>query len=107
MGGNPAGFGLKGLGPPDLTALGSDEGVQGHVLSLERRDSKAGSAQKPTDRSRDQALSDIGSGPENRDCNGTNRMRHETLPDDENVFMIEIARPTRPRASSLGRGSQR
>ena len=49
-------LGLHRLGPPDLAALRRDEGVERHVLRLERRDAQPLLAKQPAERRDEQAL---------------------------------------------------
>jgi hypothetical protein len=54
---------LHGLGPADLRAIGGDEGVEGHVLGLERGDANALPGQPAAQPGHDHALPRVGAGP--------------------------------------------
>ncbi len=62
MAGHSGGFGLHGLGAADLQALGGGEGVQGHVLGLERSGVIAVLPEDAAERGGEDALADVAAG---------------------------------------------
>ncbi len=61
-GGQTAGQGLQGLGPPDLAAVGGHRGVVRHVLRFERGDRQAAAAKGAAQPGHQQGLADIRAG---------------------------------------------